>query len=119
MRELIKIALRTSSEVKNIDAKSQIQQLLSSVLGKEKLTDEKGNTYTIKSVKCTYFHYELGEDGFFSINVYLHNYNANDHFLYYDHTFEENLQKQFPYLNLEYSEQGMQGDDYVNLDIFL
>jgi hypothetical protein len=118
MRELIKIALRTSSEVINIDAKSQIQQLFSSVLEKE-LTDEKGNTYTIKSVKCIYFHYELGKDGFFSINVYLHNYNADDHFLYYDDTFEENLQKQFPYLKLEYSEQGMQGDDYVNLDVFL
>jgi hypothetical protein len=67
------------------------------------------------------------EDGYFHINLYLTDlktgkpYSYNKYGLIYtDEVFDSYIQKLIPpYIRMEYSEQGMQGSNFVNYDVWL
>lgn len=44
--------------------------------------------------------------------------NDKDGLIYCDSKFLKSLKKELPKYNLDYSEHGLQGDDYVHFDIF-
>ena len=54
---------------------------------------------------------------YYSVNVYFYEYDADEYFLYSELAFEKKLDKLIPVFNAGYSEAGMQGDDYINLDV--
>ena len=78
------------------------------------LKDDNGDLWQVERAACGY-----QDDLFFSVNIYLKGYDANNYFMYGDKTMEEQLQKALPFLYLTYSESGMQGDDYINLDVWV
>jgi len=57
---------------------------------------------------------------FGSVDVFLENYNANDGIIYTDKKFLSQIDKLLKgFVELRYSEYGMQGSNYVNLDLNL
>lgn len=58
---------------------------------------------------------------FVSINLVITPYKPSEHFLYYDHEAEDEIEKLMKDFvsSATYSEQGLQGNTYVNLDVYL
>lgn len=97
------------------DGKEMMEEYFNMVLKGKSIKDANGKSYKVLACKCSFA--DLSENPFFSVNVFLDDYSSEDYFLYEDDVFEENLQKKFDILRLTYSESGMQGGDYVNLDV--
>lgn len=73
-------------------------------------------SYKIKDINCDF------ADAYHSLNLYLHDYDADQYGLIYtDTTFLKSLRhllKKFRIkAKIDYSEQGAQGDDFVNFDV--
>jgi hypothetical protein len=72
-------------------------------------------TYVIRNTQVGYMDLE---EKFFTLNIYLNKYNSNKYGLIYtDNVFEREIKKMIPEFHVSFSEQGMQGENYVNLDV--
>ena len=89
----------------------QIEEYLMGFFKGREIKDKRGKSFEVFHIRCKYY-----ESNFFSIDLVLKDYDADEYFLYYDETFEKNMKKIPRGISLEYSEQGLQGGDYVNLD---
>lgn len=85
----------------------------------KQIPGDNGKKYKVKECVCNYV--QPGKDpsgDFYSVNVFLEDYEAEEYFLYDDWTFEKELDKLIPIFKTSYSESGMQGKDFINLDVF-
>ncbi len=69
--------------------------------------------------RCECSYADLSRSMFFSVDVYFDNYKyENDQYHYGDQVFEDEMQKYvFPF-KISFSESGMQGITYSNLDVW-
>ncbi len=95
---------------KNVNA---ITNIMNKYL-KDLFVQGQDKVWIIKKVNCDY------TDGTFaSINIFPKDYDREEVFIYYeDKKFSNNLAKKIG-LDIVVSEQGMQGKDYVNYDLFI
>lgn len=115
MRELIKSVFKDHFTIDK-DLRQNVKDYIFNILKGKNISDSKGNKYKATNVECSYL--SADPDGhFFSVNIYLSNYKADNYFLYYDSVFEDNIDNLISVFSLEYSESGMQGDDYLNFDV--
>lgn len=115
MRELIKLLFNDDS-INEDDAKEAIEQHFKNKLKGKRIKDAKGHGWEVTRVECRYGDIS-DNNNFFSVNVYLKDYNPESYFLYYDDKFDGNINKEMKGFYTSFSEQGMQGGDYVNLDV--
>lgn len=98
-----------------------VSHLINNQIRGKSIKSGRGKSYKVKIADCRYV--DLDGDSsfehFYSVDVYLENYNAVNYFLYDDDVFEKNLNSMIEYFDISYSESGMQGNDYVNLDVQL
>ena len=71
--------------------------------------------FVIKAIEMPY----VPEDRYdrFSLNVYPKNYDSEKDFLYTDDKFKTEIQKALPFLEVSFSEQGLQGIHIANFDV--
>lgn len=106
------------TKTKSTDVEKIISDLFEYELNGKKIKDSNGKYYTVYKCVCTYSSVDRDiEQDFYSVDVYLKDYNADFYFLYDDDVFVKNLATHLPYFYITYSEPGMQGDNYVNLDV--
>lgn len=114
MRDLIKLIF-FDFYLREQDAREAMSQYLKDLLVDKKIKDSNDKEYRINNVDCNYASIDK-KSQFFSVDVYLDNYSADEYFLYDDYVFEENLSKKISF-NSSYSESGMQGEKHINLDV--
>lgn len=115
MRELIKSVFKDNFTIEK-DLKQDVSKYIFNILKNKNITDRKGNGYKVTNVECEFLSAKPSGH-FFSIDIYLSNYDANDYLLYNDNVFENKVDSLISVFDVSYSESGMQGDDYLNFDV--
>jgi hypothetical protein len=70
--------------------------------------------FEIETVDVTYVDVA---DNFFSMNLYLKDYDGSKTPVYTDKKFERKLKRLMPGFKVNFSEQGMQGPEFANFDV--
>jgi len=73
--------------------------------------------FTIEKVRINYI--DTDKYSFFSLDIFPKNYDAEKDYLYTDDKFEKELQEALPFVQITFSEQGMQGSEFANFDVGL
>lgn len=115
-RILIKLIM--DSGILEDNVKEMITDLFNQLIKNKSFKDKNGKSYTVKNAICkSVFLEERPTDDFYSVSIYLKDYNANRYSLHRDSVFEKSIDDAIPFLNVEFSESGMQGKDFINLDV--